>query len=311
MYICFVIICASRRTDIPAFHSEWMMNRLKAGYVLVRNPVVENVVFRIDLNPKSVDCIYFMSKDPRPMIRHIDEITEMGHNVLFQVTVNPYGRDLEPGVPDVALVADGFKELSKKIGKERILWRYDPVLFDKRYGRKYHERKFGLLCEELSEYTNRCIFGFLDVYDKFDKSTASERLYDSSDSDRNWFMGMAGETAREHGMSLSWCCSPQPVNEYGIDNRGCIDRETMLSLGIPFEDVPGNTRKGCRCVRNIDIGAYDSCLHNCVYCYANSVTPQGRSSKIYDSTSDMLYGSLKSTDTVRELTERRLRITDF
>ena len=296
---------------MPAFHSEWIMNRLRAGYVLVRNPVAENVVFRIDLNPKSVSCIYFMTKNPGPMIPHLDEIKEMGYEVLFQVTVNPYGRDIEPDVPDVAAVADSFKEVSDRMGKERILWRYDPVLFDGRYNRSYHKRKFELLCKEFSGYTERFIFGFLDVYGKFQKSGQSGRLSGSSESDREWFMDMAGKTAKKHGISGSMCCSPEPYPEHGIDNRGCIDRETMLSLGIPFEDVPGNTRKGCRCVRNIDIGVYDSCLHNCVYCYANSVTSGGRDSKVYDPTSEMLHGALRSTDDVRVLSERRSRLTDF
>lgn len=278
---------------------------------MVRNPVAENVVFRIDLDPKSVGCIYFMTKNPCPMIPHLNEIKEMGHDVMFQVTVNPYGRDMEPGVPDIVTVVNGFKEVSEKIGKERIVWRYDPVLFDDRYNSSYHERKFGLLCKELSGYTERFIFGFLDVYDKFGKSDYSERLSDSSESDRNRFMEMAGKTAKEYGISGSFCCSPKPYPEYGIDNRGCIDRETLLSLGIPFEDIPGNTRKGCGCVRNIDVGVYDSCLHNCVYCYANSVTSRGRDSKVYDPTSEMLHGSLKSTDDVRVLSERRSRITDF
>ena len=288
-----------------------MINRLRAGHVLVRNPVAENVVFKVDLSPKSVSCIYFMTKNPRPMIPFLDEIEEMGHNVIFQITVNPYGKDLEPGVPDIVTVADGFKEVSEKMGKGRTVWRYDPVLFDGRYNRSYHERKFRLLCEEFSGYTERFIFGFLDVYDKFDKSDYSERLSDASESDRNWFMDMAGKTAKEFGISGSLCCSDESYPEYGIDNRGCIDRGTLLSLGIPFEDVPGNTRKGCRCVRNIDIGVYDSCLHNCVYCYANSVTSRGRDSKVYDPTSEMLHGSLKSTDDVRVLSERRSRLTDF
>lgn len=278
---------------------------------MVRNPVAENVVFRIDLNPKSVGCIYFMTKNPCPMIPFLDEIKDLGHNVMFQVTVNPYGKDMEPGVPDIAIIVDGFKEISKKIGKERIVWRYDPVLFDERYNRLYHERKFKLLCEELSGYTERCIFGFLDVYDKFEKTNISERLLDSSESDREWFMEMAGKTAKNYGISLSLCCSYESYPAYGVDNRGCIDREAMLSLGIPFEDVLNNTRKGCKCVRNIDIGVYDSCLHNCVYCYANSIGSRGRDSKVYDPTSEMLYGSLKSTDEVTVLSERRSRITDF
>lgn len=98
---------------------------------------------------------------------------------------------------------------------------------------------------------------------------------------------------------------------YGIDSRGCIDRETLISLDIPFDDVPGNIREGCRCVKNIDIGAYDSCMHDCVYCYANRMSPDKRSNRSYDTDSEMLYGSLRETDVIKELTDKRSRITDF
>lgn len=306
-----MIICASRRTDIPAFHSEWMINRLRAGYVLVRNPMFNSVVYRIDLDPKSVGCLYFMTKDPRPMIPYLDEILGMGHSIMFQVTLNPYGRDIEPNVPDKALIADAFKEISKKIGKERMVWRYDPVIFDERHNMLYHERKFKLLCSELSEYTERCVFSFLDMYPKFEGLASSRPLTPSSPIQREDFMRMIGKITNECKIKISSCCSPNNRSEYGIDNRGCIDRETMISLGIPFEDVPGNIRNNCRCVKNIDIGAYDTCLHNCVYCYANRISPDKRSFNTYDKNSEMLFGSLQDSDTVKELTDRRSRITDF
>lgn len=306
-----MIICASRRTDIPAFHSKWILNRLEAGYALVRNPMCNSVVYRVDLDSKSVGCLYFMTKDPRPMIPYLDKISEMGHNIMFQVTLNPYGRDMEPNVPNKALIADAFKEISNKIGKERTIWRYDPVIFDERHSMSYHERKFGLLCNELSEYTERCVFSFLDMYAKFDKLKGTRPLTSSSLLQREEFMRMVGKIAMEHGIKMSFCCASKDHQKYGIDNRGCIDRETMISLGIPFEDVPGNIREGCRCVKNIDIGTYDTCMHNCVYCYANRISPEQRSSKAYDPNSEMLYGSLQDSDTVKELTDRRLRITDF
>ncbi len=270
-----------------------------------------SVVYHVDLDPKSVGCLYFMTKDPSPMIPYLDEIFEMGHNVLFQVTINPYGRDIEPNVPDISSVTEAFKEISKKIGKERMIWRYDPVIFDERHSMSYHERKFRLLCNELFEYTERCVFGFLDMYPKFEGLKSARPLTSSSSIEREEFMRMAGKIANEHGIKMSLCCSTKDHQEYGIDDRGCIDRETMISLGIPFEDVPGNIRKGCRCVKNIDIGAYDTCMHNCVYCYANRISPENRSSKNYDRNSEMIYGSLQDSDTVRELTDRRSRITDF
>ncbi|MDD2935779.1 MAG: DUF1848 family protein, partial [Candidatus Methanomethylophilaceae archaeon] len=95
-----MIICASRRTDIPAFHSEWLINRLRAGYAMVRNPICDEVVYRVDLDCRSAGCLYLISKDPRPMMPYLDEIKGMGYDMIFQVTITPYGKDLEPGVPD-------------------------------------------------------------------------------------------------------------------------------------------------------------------------------------------------------------------
>lgn len=287
------------------------MKRLREGYVLVRNPIAKDVVYKIDLSSRKVGCIYLMTKDPNPMVQFLDEIKDMGHKVILQVTMNPYGRDVEPNVPDIVDVTDAFKEISCKIGKDHMIWRYDPVLFGGRYDSSYHERKFNLLCKELSGYTERCIFGFLDEYDKFEGSAIASSLKTPSDTQRREFMGMAGKTANEFGIKLSLCCSPQKDPGCEIDSRGCIDRETLISLDIPFDDVPGNIREGCRCVKNIDIGAYDSCMHDCVYCYANRMSPDKRSNRSYDTDSEMLYGSLRETDVIKELTDKRSRITDF
>lgn len=306
-----MIICASRRTDIPAFHSEWLMNRLRAGYAMVRNPVRDDVVYKVDLDPKSVGCLYFISKGPKPILPYLEEIEGMGYSIIFQITITPYGKEIEPGVPDKASVADAFREISERFGSDRTMWRYDPVIIDERYNMRYHERKFRLLCSELSGYTDRCIFSFLDMYPKFEELKSARPLTSSSPLQREDFMRMMGPISKEFGIQASLCCSSRGYPEYGIDGRGCIGRETMMSLGIPFEDVPGNVRDGCRCVKNIDIGAYDTCMHNCVYCYANRIAPDKRASKKYDPESEMLYGKVRETDTVTELTDRRSRITDF
>lgn len=304
-----MIICASRRTDIPAFHSEWMMNRLRAGYALVRNPVCEETVYRVDLSPDSVGCIYFMTKNPEPMIRHLDEIEDLGHKSMFQITVTPYGKDTEPGVPDKGKVADSLKEVSEILGKKRVVWRYDPVFFDGRHSMKYHERKFRLFCSEFSGYTERCIFGFLDVYSKFNRF-GGPKFSVPSPMQREEFMRFAGPVAKEYGIRPT-CCLSGGRPEYGIGSEPCIDGDTMRSLNIPYDGTPGRLRDGCGCIRNIDVGAYDTCMHDCVYCYANSVSRKGRSLKEYDPKSEILFGRVsEDTDTV-PITDRRSRLGDF
>ena len=296
-----MIISASRRTDIPAFHMDWMMNRLRAGYCLVRNPMVANVVYRIDLDPKNVDAIIFVTKNPAPIIPHLKEIASMGHLALFQVTITPYGRDIEPEVPFKADVADAFKAVSERIGADRMIWRYDPIILNDRIGVEYHRRKFELLCKELEGYTRRCTFSFLEMYGKLhDRPELRSITFAEMDA----MAEMMVPIAERYGMKLSYCCAKHDLSRFGIEPRGCIDRQMMRSLNIPFEEMDSPLRDGCRCVKNIDIGSYDTCLHNCIYCYANRRDKEQRKMKDYDPEGEMLYGSLSPEDTVVPLKGR-------
>ena len=296
-----MIISASRRTDIPAFHMDWMMNRLRAGYCLVRNPMVANVVYRIDLDPKNVDAIIFVTKNPAPIIPHLKEIASMGHLALFQVTITPYGRDIEPEVPFKADVADAFKAVSERIGADRMIWRYDPIILNDRIGVEYHRRKFELLCKELEGYTRRCTFSFLEMYGKLhDRPELRSITFAEMDA----MAEMMVPIAERYGMKLSYCCAKHDLSRFGIEPRGCIDRQMMRSLNIPFEEMDSPLRDGCRGVKNIDIGSYDTCLHNCIYCYANRRDKEQRKMKDYDPEGEMLYGSLSPEDTVVPLKGR-------
>lgn len=296
-----MIISASRRTDIPAFHMDWMMNRLRAGYCLVRNPMVANVVYRIDLDPKNVDAIIFVTKNPAPIIPHLKEIASMGHLALFQVTITPYGRDIEPEVPFKADVADAFKAVSERIGADRMIWRYDPIILNDRIGVEYHRRKFELLCKELEGYTRRCTFSFLEMYGKLhDRPELRSITFAEMDA----MAEMMVPIAERYGMKLSYCCAKHDLSRFGIEPRGCIDRQMMRSLNIPLEEMDSPLRDGCRCVKNIDIGSYDTCLHNCIYCYANRRNKEQRRMKDYDPEGEMLYGSLSPEDTVVPLKGR-------
>ncbi|MDR0887630.1 MAG: DUF1848 domain-containing protein [Candidatus Methanoplasma sp.] len=307
-----MMICASRRTDIPAFHSEWFMNRLRAGYVLVRNPVHRSTVYRVDLTPRNVDCIVFITKDPRPIIPFLDEIDRMGLNYLFQITITPYGKDVEPGVGSKADIADSFRRLSERIGKEHIQWRYDPVLFNDRFDIGYHRRKFETLCRELQGYTERCTFSFLDMYDKLERSPDSSMLRSATEEEMNAFGQMISEISERYGIVPSYCCARYDLSSYGIRPKGCIDREMLMSLGIPFEKISSPIRKGCECVKNIDIGGYDTCGHDCIYCYANRNTKESRKKKIYSPGSEMLHGTVGPDDEITELSSRTaLRLSDF
>lgn len=299
-----MIICASRRTDIPAFHAEWFMERLRAGYCLVRNPVSRSVVHRIDLTRRNVDCIEFVTKDPRPMIPHLRDIGSMGYMYTFQVTLTPYGKAIEPMVPFKADVSDACKLIADRIGRDRMVWRYDPVLFSKTIDSAYHRRKFEVMCREVSEWSDRCIFSFVDVYGKLVGKVNAGMFRGPTPREEEEFCRMASKTANEYGMVLSICCAKKDYSHYGIESRGCIDAPMMRSLNIPYEtqDVP--LREGCRCVKSIDIGEYDTCAHECVYCYANRSDPGIRRARLYLKDTELLWGAVMPWDRIVDLRGR-------
>ena len=307
-----MIISASRRTDIPAFHSGWMMNRLRAGYCLVRNPVSRTTVHRVDLTRRSVDCIQFVTKDPRPMVPHLREVASMGHVCMFQVTLTPYGRDLEPGVPPKADVSDACAEISDIIGRDRIAWRYDPVLFSGRISPAYHARKFDLLCREASRWTDRCIFSFVDIYGRLVAASSSGLFRQPTAAEAEEFCAMASRTAAEYGISLSACCERMDLSRFGIEPRGCFDAAQMRALDIPYEPQASPLREGCRCVRSVDIGEYGTCAHGCAYCYAGGSGLPAGSSRLYSEDSELLWGAVSPRDRVVGTAGREAsRLEDF
>lgn len=299
-----MIVSASRRTDIPAFHSEWMMNRLRAGYVLVRNPVSRTTVHRVDLSRENVDCIVFITKDPGPMERHLKEMARMGHTVLFQVTLTPYGRDIEPNVRFKADINDSCIRIADRIGRDRMVWRYDPVILNRGISMDYHRRKFSMMCSEASQWTDRCVFSFVDMYGKLLRLEEAGTIRRVSPSEMDGFVEMASEVAADHGMTLSCCCGDRDFSRFGVEPRGCLDRETLRSLGIPYETQRSPVRDGCRCVKSIDIGEYDTCMHGCVYCYAGRAEPVPGVSRLYSQDTELLWGAVMPRDRVSDLPGR-------
>ena len=159
-----MIISASRRTDIPALYPEWFVNRLKAGEVLVPNPYNRKKVKRIFLSPETVDCIVFWTKNPEPMLPYLKEIREMGYEYYFQMTITDYDEDMELNLPGTAESMATFLLMSERIGKERMDWRFDPIILTEKYSISYHLERFEMMCNWLHDATTRCIISFVDAY---------------------------------------------------------------------------------------------------------------------------------------------------
>ena len=160
-----MIISASRRTDIPDYYADWLINRIRSGFVDVRNPMFPNQVNRISLSPDVIDAFVFWTKNPQPMMKYIDEIAEK-YPFYFQFTITPYGKDIERNIPEKNAVIQTFMQLSEKVGRERVIWRYDPIFFNEKYTKEFHIEKFSEMAQQLAPFTEKCVISILDQYNK-------------------------------------------------------------------------------------------------------------------------------------------------
>lgn len=299
-----MIISASRRTDIPAFFGDWFFNRLHDGYVLVRNPMRFHQVSRIMLNPDSVDFLVFWSKNPAPFLSRLDELREYDYG--FQYTVTGYGTGFEPGVPDREASVETFRTLSRRIGPDRIIWRYDPILLHPDWPVQVHRENFRHLAERLAGFTRRCVISFVDMYPSGARAMARAGISPMNPEAVAELAPYLSETAARSGMVMEACAEEQDLTQFGINPGHCIDPSLT---GILSNGKDRNQRKSCGCQPSVDIGAYHSCAHRCVYCYANH--GEGRVAanlKLHDPLSPLLIGHLSADDKV---TDRRRSLTGY
>lgn len=299
-----MILSVSRRTDIPAFYSDWFFNRLKEGFVLVRNPMNIHQVSRIVLSPEMIDCIVFWSKNPRPMLSRLDELKD--YMYYFQFTINAYDKGLEAGVPKKDGVINTFKELSGKIGPKRVIWRYDPILLTEQMDKEYHYRYFEEIAKRLKGYTDTCVISFVDLYKKTQQNLKDSTVREPSMKEMIEMAARLFVIAQKYGMNIQTCAEEIALESVGVRHGRCIDNaliEDLLGVKLVVSKDP-NQRKECGCVQSIDIGEYNTCAHGCKYCYANfreAVVARNRAA--HNSHSPLLVGELGPEDKV---TERKL-----
>ena len=265
-----MIIQTGMRTDIPAFYHEWLINRIKEGFVMVRNPYDPTQVTRYNLSPEVVDLMAFCTKNPAPMLSHMDVLKSYGQ--YWFVTITPYGKDIEPGVPDKRKVMEDFKKLSEIVGADSVGWRYDPILVDDRHSADWHIAAFEQMAATLSGYTETCVISFIDIYRKVERNFQEARAVGFNDRMK---IGKAFiHIAKKYGIIIRPCAEGSELEPYGADCSGCMTVETYekalhARLSVPKQS--GNQRNNaCACLLGADIGAYDTCGHLCRYCYANS-----------------------------------------
>ncbi len=265
-----MIISATRRCDIPSYYGEWFVNRLREGYVLIQNPYNSNRYSKAFLTREAVDIIVFWTKNPKPFLQYLPKIDEMGYLYYFQFTLTPYGRETEKGLPDKEDLIDTFIALSKCIGKERVVWRYDPIIISDIYTIDYHAERFTYMAEKLSNYTDRCVISFVDSYKNVASRTGKNLAYNMTKENVLTLAEIFSKIAREHNIEIFTCAEEIDLSRFGILHGSCIDKaliEQILGQNINVRKDK-NQRKECACVESIDIGTYDCCANGCVYCYA-------------------------------------------
>ncbi len=263
-----MILQTGMRTDIPAFYSQWFINRIKANYVLVRNPYNPSSVTRYKINPDVVDLIAFCTKNPAPMLKYMDVLKPYGQ--YWFVTITPYGKEIEPNVPDKRQVLEDFKTLSKFVGVDSIGWRYDPIFINDKYSIDFHIETFEKMARELSGYTKTCIISFIDLYKKVIKNFPQACMVEK---EKRLKIGKAfAEIGRQYDIIIKACAEGDELAPYGVDCSGCLTQEvyeTALHTKLDMPKIKGQ-RNECACFFGNDIGAYDTCRHFCKYCYANT-----------------------------------------
>lgn len=266
-----MILSASRRTDIPAYYSEWFLNRLKEGYVLSRNPMNHSQISKIILSPYIIDCIVFWTKDPANMMDKFPEMNAMGYHYYFQFTITPYDREMEHNLRDKSEIANTFIQLSKAIGKDRTLWRYDPIILNEALTLDYHATMFETLCRQLCDYTNICTISFVDLYSKLNKAVKGNIVREITKAEMISLAEQLVKIGRTYEIEIRACSEMIDFTNIGIQPASCIDRRTIEKVcGYSIEAKSDkNQRPGCGCIQSVDIGAYNTCRNGCVYCYAN------------------------------------------
>lgn len=292
-----MIISASRRTDIPAFFADWFINRIKEGYVLNKNPFNANQIKKISLKPFDVDAIIFWTRNPKPLMKYLHELDLRELNYYFQYTITGYPRSIEKNVPNTYKAIETFTELSEKIGKEKVIWRYDPIILTDVLNIDEHLRLFEKIATSLENKTEKVVVSFADPYKKIQKKLEHMQYQNILESKSKLF-SLAQELsniARAKNLKIESCSEAIELKEYGIEHGKCIDDELLKRLFNYNLDAKKdkNQRKECGCVTSIDIGMYNTCSHGCEYCYATySDTTVKNNLDIHNPNSPLLVGEI-------------------
>ncbi|SET45591.1 protein of unknown function [Natronincola peptidivorans] len=303
-----MILSVSRRTDIPAFYFDWFLKRIEEGFLYVRNPMNPKQVSKILINKNVVDCIVFWTKNPERALEKLDKLED--YMFYFQYTVNPYDHDIEKNVPNLDTRIKTFIKLSQKIGKDRVIWRYDPIFLTDKIDVEFHLEKFEEMVNVLGDYTETMVISILDDYRKIKKNMESLSYRQMSQEELSFLMKNFRNISDNKNLKIYSCAEDIDLVGFGIEAGRCIDQELISRLlQQPIEiKKDKNQRDVCGCVESIEVGVYNTCVHSCRYCYANFSDPVVReNNKNHDINSPMLIGNVEDKDRITERKIKRFR----
>ncbi|MBO6157668.1 MAG: DUF1848 domain-containing protein [Firmicutes bacterium] len=296
-----MIINTGNRTDIPAFFSDWFYQRIREGYALVRSPYAPLRVSRYRLQPDVVDGLVFCTKNPAPMLPRLGELAAF--RLFFYVTITPYGKEIEPGVPDKHDVIASVRELAKQIGPERVFWRYDPIFISSAYSAAYHLDAFSEMASMLDGSVSGCVISYIDLYEKTMRNFPEVGPVEKDD---RLLLGEGiGRIGRSHGLRLYTCLEGEDMAPFGFDTSGCMTKEVLEKAWDVRLQPPRSAemaRQGCRCLLGGDLGVYNTCSHFCRYCYANYDRESVLANrKLHDPLSPFLIGHGRDEDIITDV----------
>ena len=300
-----IIISASRSTDIPAFYADWFVKRWEKGYVKWKNPFNGKFMY---VSFKNTRMVVFWTKNAKPMLRHIDFLNKHIKNYYFQFSLNDYDIERYEGfVPPLNTRIATFKELSERIGKEKVIWRFDPLLLTEKIDVKTLLRRIKNIGDQLKDHTEKLVISFADtkVYRKVEINLKKEKIpfREFSSSTMTEFAKGLAELNKNWGLRIGTCAESIDLSKFGIEKNKCVDDKLIISLFSHDEELmkflgvevktpdlfnkeqtlqkkknikDKGQRDECGCIMSKDIGQYNSCPHECVYCYANTSKLEAR-----------------------------------
>ncbi len=300
-----MIISASRRTDIPAFFSDWFIKRIEERYAYVRNPMNIHQVSRINLSPNVIDCIVFWSKNPEPMLKKLDKLQD--YTYYFQFTLNAYEDDIEKNLPSLDKRINTFLALSNLLGKQRVIWRYDPIIINDKYTLEWHIDKYSYIAGKLYKYTEKSTISFIDLYTKIISNIKDKQISELSYDIKMALAKELSSIACSYGIKIDTCAEDIDLSICNIEHARCIDDRLIAKLlGCSIDvEKDKNQRLECGCVSSIDLGLYNTCQNGCIYCYANhNINVRKRNFQAYDKNSPLLCSEITELD---KITERKVK----